>query len=772
MTMKINKLWFLLAFLLSSPLIAQYGAVNGQCSVGNIKATTQGLNSFNTLMGSYPRCTVTVHQTGTNTLATIYSNSTGTPLSNPFTAQVNALWNFFAVSGSGYDVVLSGGSPIQFPSPITIPGLTTGISGGGNYFIQSNPTTSQTITQPAGTTLNVNNLNYVANAALYCTTPGTLDGTCLSNAATASDSVYLAPLAGNSTYTITSTVTLSQANLKIMCAPGVVIATTLPTSDALVFSGTNQSLIGCTINDAGTTAGEILHINGATNFTMRDDIVTNPTLTYTIRVDGTSGLLVENLTDPGHFQVFGGSSYIRFVNNNVGTAYFQTGTGSSNEPLSEMIVSNNHITDNPTIVGNGGAGITIQQNDTVGTIKDFEVNGNTCAITGTTSPTVSAFGCFSIVSPSTTQCSISNNVMDGVGQYISYAMMELGVNGCNVENNNITATDSFNQAFLGIVSYGGNNNFTGGSINGWGTGGQSGLRFTPQTGQANSGGNVITAMHISNTASTGQESGIDFECNASGGPTSLNNTIGAGTIISGPLTYGIDQQSISAGCNMSSLIDHVLINGATTGIRIGAISAAPNTGTASIGVVSFVGTTNSITTNGSGVLLPVVLGSQVQAPSFVPTGLTPSDSYLCYMSATVGITNVGCPAVAGTVVASSVLTGQTASLGNTTIYTPAANGLYQITINPETSTAGTGSATTVQCHVAYTNPDSHAYTPGITQQVNLLTLGSDSLGGFGSIPYAAFSAESGVPIQYYCTVTGTATGYAYRVSVSLVYLGN
>ena len=33
MTMKINKLWFLLAFLFSSPLLAQYEAINGQCSV-------------------------------------------------------------------------------------------------------------------------------------------------------------------------------------------------------------------------------------------------------------------------------------------------------------------------------------------------------------------------------------------------------------------------------------------------------------------------------------------------------------------------------------------------------------------------------------------------------------------------------------------------------------------------------------------------------------------------------------------------------------------
>ena len=153
--MKTNGLiLFIFAFLLTSPLLAQYGAVNGQCSVGGIKAKTQGANSDNTFMGSYPKCTVTVYLTGTATLATIYSNSTGTPLSNPFTAQVNALWDFFAAQGVGYDVVLSGGSPIQFPSSITIPGVTTGISG-SSFYVETNPTTSQTITQPINTNFNV-----------------------------------------------------------------------------------------------------------------------------------------------------------------------------------------------------------------------------------------------------------------------------------------------------------------------------------------------------------------------------------------------------------------------------------------------------------------------------------------------------------------------------------------------------------------------------------------------------------------------------------------
>ena len=125
--MKIKHLvLFVIAFLLSLPAFAQYQAVNGQCSVGGVHAVTQGLNSTNTLVGSYPQCTVTVFLTGTNTLATLFSNSTGTPLSNPFTAQTNGNWTYYAAPQTGFDVTMSGGIPIQFPSPITITNVDTG----------------------------------------------------------------------------------------------------------------------------------------------------------------------------------------------------------------------------------------------------------------------------------------------------------------------------------------------------------------------------------------------------------------------------------------------------------------------------------------------------------------------------------------------------------------------------------------------------------------------------------------------------------------------
>lgn len=126
--MKMNKLYLLFAFLFASPLLAQYGAVNGYCNIGATQIVHQGLKSSNYAQGEIPSCTITVYQTGTFILATIYSNSTGTPLSNPFTASTLGKWQFFASPAAGFDIVLSGGNPPnQYPAPVTISSVSPSI---------------------------------------------------------------------------------------------------------------------------------------------------------------------------------------------------------------------------------------------------------------------------------------------------------------------------------------------------------------------------------------------------------------------------------------------------------------------------------------------------------------------------------------------------------------------------------------------------------------------------------------------------------------------
>jgi hypothetical protein len=105
-------------------------ALQGFCTVGGIRVATSGLLSTNTVLASYPQCTVTVYLTGTTTPATIYADANSTPLSNPFTANTAASWLFFAATSTCYDIVLSGGSPIALPSPYTLVDKCPGASGG------------------------------------------------------------------------------------------------------------------------------------------------------------------------------------------------------------------------------------------------------------------------------------------------------------------------------------------------------------------------------------------------------------------------------------------------------------------------------------------------------------------------------------------------------------------------------------------------------------------------------------------------------------------
>jgi hypothetical protein len=126
-----RKIIFTLALLLiPAAARTQVLPAHGDCSTGGINVQTQGLNSTTLVRGSYPQCLVTVYLTGTLTLATIYSDKLSTPLTNPFTAQANGSWLFYVLSG-GYDITMSGGSPIPFPTPITITDYVVSGAGGG-----------------------------------------------------------------------------------------------------------------------------------------------------------------------------------------------------------------------------------------------------------------------------------------------------------------------------------------------------------------------------------------------------------------------------------------------------------------------------------------------------------------------------------------------------------------------------------------------------------------------------------------------------------------
>ena len=115
--------------LLAVLLLSSYGAwanvaASGWCEEGAQVVLTSGLASANEVQGSFPQCLVTVYPTGSSTPVPsnqIYSNNLPSPtvLGNPFTANTNGWWQFYAASCATcrYDIVLSGAG---FASPFTI----------------------------------------------------------------------------------------------------------------------------------------------------------------------------------------------------------------------------------------------------------------------------------------------------------------------------------------------------------------------------------------------------------------------------------------------------------------------------------------------------------------------------------------------------------------------------------------------------------------------------------------------------------------------------
>lgn len=85
------------------------------CQTGNRHVITSGLSSTNLVQQSFPTCVVTIYVHGGG-LATIYSDNNGTPLANPFTAQTNGQFIWFANDGT-YDQTISGGG---MPQPVTM----------------------------------------------------------------------------------------------------------------------------------------------------------------------------------------------------------------------------------------------------------------------------------------------------------------------------------------------------------------------------------------------------------------------------------------------------------------------------------------------------------------------------------------------------------------------------------------------------------------------------------------------------------------------------
>src|SRR5215475_3251353 len=104
--MGLRRLLLLLPALLLFPALAS--AREGWrdwCWSGNEIVKTSGLNSTTKVQASQASCTVTIYVHGGG-LATIYADNNNTPLANPFTAQTNGQFIWYANDGR-YDQTIT-----------------------------------------------------------------------------------------------------------------------------------------------------------------------------------------------------------------------------------------------------------------------------------------------------------------------------------------------------------------------------------------------------------------------------------------------------------------------------------------------------------------------------------------------------------------------------------------------------------------------------------------------------------------------------------------
>lgn len=143
-----RRFLFLLLLLIPFSVQAQIKeSVSGYCERGGESVITDGRQSTTKVQRTFTSCTVTVYISGTTVLATIFPGNTGTATkSNPFTADTDGYWQFFANPGR-YDVRFSGAG---ITTPFTRSGFW--VSAGGASALP-NCTTSQLLYYAAsGTT--------------------------------------------------------------------------------------------------------------------------------------------------------------------------------------------------------------------------------------------------------------------------------------------------------------------------------------------------------------------------------------------------------------------------------------------------------------------------------------------------------------------------------------------------------------------------------------------------------------------------------------------
>jgi hypothetical protein len=347
-----NKFLRIMAMLvITSGVMSAKQKLMGYCEAGNNPVITNTIVSTTVVQKSFPSCTVTVYITGTLTLASIFADNLGTTLSNPFTANNDGSWGFYASNGI-YDVNFSNGG---IPTPFTL---------GGNLI--NDPSVFY---------------NDVTLFGAFC--DGMTDDAPAINAALANGGTVLLPQ--KQTCRLASTITIPAAYTELQCNGSTLLYTgTGDLLDVSAFGNTPPYVTGkvekCLFDATGNANGNLIGVHqfSRLGFVYEDVRFSNFSTTNSV------GMEWENIAPSGTSPGFTEQSAIRkadFFNCNKGLKYINTAGFNS--------FFYNYITDVHFTLLDGQIGLSIEGN---GTSNNLLVFGGTYDLRVNISANVSARG--------------------------------------------------------------------------------------------------------------------------------------------------------------------------------------------------------------------------------------------------------------------------------------------------------------------------------------------------------------------------------------------
>jgi nitrous oxidase accessory protein NosD len=420
----------------------------------------------------------------------------------------------------------------------------------------------------------------------YCSSPGSVDESCLRNALTAVAGKTGAKLvipAG--TYRLGSLV-IATSNVTLSCEPGAILQPT-ESSTGIRVTGNNVVFDGCTIDLENIKSGPGMMVTKASGFALQNGAIIHISEQSGLQLNQTSNAVINKnrfATDGSGDAVFayGPTANIRITDNHgVGSIDVDSGRNAGGASHGVMFTGNVlQPVKGKTILTTGdfsnGYG-------PASPITQIVIAGNTCNIVAA-SAAAAPFGCYSLVSGE--GLTFTNNTMNAVGQYVGNSLVEMGTADATMSNNIFRAgNDPGAQTYNDIIIYStnvqlSNNAFIGTSAHG------DAIRIYPESNADDisiSGGSV-TADNSGGTRP--QNDGISVACNENRIPLRVTGIAGGGAkgAVSSVAIVQYPGKNAPVGSGFSRVTGVAATGGSGTGLKLDVLSVDAHGGIASLGV--------------------------------------------------------------------------------------------------------------------------------------------------------------------------------------------